>query len=193
MRFAYADPPYPGCAHLYRGHPDYAGEVDHAALIERLCQDYPDGWALSSNGDTIQYVLGLCPQDVRVAIWHRTDATPPPGGNAWHWCWEPVIVRGGRRRSVRTVLQSGVGASSSKFTGAKPPVFTRWMLDLLGAEPADTVDDLFPGSGAVGRAIESWRRQPRLPVFTRSEVQENRLHPGRLARNLKAAGHAGLF
>ena len=29
MRIAYADPPYPGCAHLYRGHPDYAGEVDH--------------------------------------------------------------------------------------------------------------------------------------------------------------------
>lgn len=36
MRFAYADPPYPGMAHLYKGHLDYAGEVDHKALIERL-------------------------------------------------------------------------------------------------------------------------------------------------------------
>ena len=32
----YADPPYPGKAWLYRGHPDYGGEVDHAALIGRL-------------------------------------------------------------------------------------------------------------------------------------------------------------
>ena len=30
LRLAYADPPYPGKAWLYRGHPDYAGEVDHA-------------------------------------------------------------------------------------------------------------------------------------------------------------------
>ena len=36
MRIAYADPPYPGCAHLYEGHPDYAGEVDHADLCRRL-------------------------------------------------------------------------------------------------------------------------------------------------------------
>lgn len=32
MRIAYADPPYPGQSKLYRNHPDYAGEVDHAAL-----------------------------------------------------------------------------------------------------------------------------------------------------------------
>jgi len=36
LRLAYADPPYPGKAWLYRDHPDYGGEVDHAALIERL-------------------------------------------------------------------------------------------------------------------------------------------------------------
>ena len=45
MKIAYADPPYIGCAHLYRGHPDYAGEVDHVALIARLERDY-DGWIL---------------------------------------------------------------------------------------------------------------------------------------------------
>ena len=44
LRLAYADPPYPGNARLYQGHPDYAGEVDHAALIRRL-GPY-DGWAL---------------------------------------------------------------------------------------------------------------------------------------------------
>src|SRR5690606_4741974 len=45
MKIAYADPPYIGCAHLYRDHPDYAGEVDHARLIERLDRNY-DGWIL---------------------------------------------------------------------------------------------------------------------------------------------------
>ena len=28
LRLAYADPPYPGSAWLYRDHPDYGGEVD---------------------------------------------------------------------------------------------------------------------------------------------------------------------
>ena len=29
LRIGYADPPYPGQAHLYKDHPDYGGEVDH--------------------------------------------------------------------------------------------------------------------------------------------------------------------
>lgn len=43
LRIAYADPPYIGCAHLYKDHPDYDGEVDHVALIDRLQSEY-DGW-----------------------------------------------------------------------------------------------------------------------------------------------------
>jgi hypothetical protein len=42
MKFAIADPPYVGCAHLY---PEKT-EVDHAALIARLELEYPDGWLL---------------------------------------------------------------------------------------------------------------------------------------------------
>lgn len=48
MRLGYADPPYIGCAHLYKDHPDYVGEVDHAALIGRLEADY-DGWVLHAS------------------------------------------------------------------------------------------------------------------------------------------------
>ena len=48
MNIALADPPYPGCAHLYREHPDYGGEVDHKALLERL-QDEFDGWVLHTH------------------------------------------------------------------------------------------------------------------------------------------------
>jgi hypothetical protein len=48
MRIAYADPPYIGCAHLYSEHPDFAGEVDHVALIERLESEF-DGWVLHAS------------------------------------------------------------------------------------------------------------------------------------------------
>jgi hypothetical protein len=37
VKFAYADPPYPGQARRhYSDHPDYGGEVDHRELIDRL-------------------------------------------------------------------------------------------------------------------------------------------------------------
>jgi len=36
--------------------------------------------------------------------------------------------------------------------GAKPAAVCRWIFTLLGAAPGDMLDDLFPGSGAVGRA-----------------------------------------
>jgi hypothetical protein len=36
MRIGYADPPYIGCAHLYKDHADFSGEVDHAELVDRL-------------------------------------------------------------------------------------------------------------------------------------------------------------
>lgn len=51
VRFAYADPVYLGCGKLYAAHhPDAAACDDpawHQALIDRLCGEFPDGWALS--------------------------------------------------------------------------------------------------------------------------------------------------
>jgi hypothetical protein len=37
----------------------------------------------------------------------------------------------------------------------KPPQFAVWMFSQLGARPGDQLEDLFPGSGAIG---EAWRR-----------------------------------
>jgi hypothetical protein len=54
VRFAYADPPYPGCAHYYEGHPDFAGEVDHAALINRLVDEYPVPVTITARGRTVR-------------------------------------------------------------------------------------------------------------------------------------------
>ena len=54
MRVAYADPPYIGQAHRhYRDHADFAGEVDHRALIEKLNSDF-DAWALSLSMKSLQ-------------------------------------------------------------------------------------------------------------------------------------------
>jgi hypothetical protein len=76
--------------------------------------------------------------------------------------WEPVIYCGGRlvassRLDDRRVdsLVCGVSALTTlpgRVTGAKPAAFCRWVFGLLGAAPGDSLDDLFPGSGAVTRA-----------------------------------------
>ena len=107
LRLAYADPPYPGKAWLYRDHPDYGGEVDHAALIARLA-GY-DGWALSTSAEALPAVLALCPPGVRVAAWHRGERpTPEPVAAARRGTgpvsrWPPARHRGaaGRFAGVR--------------------------------------------------------------------------------------------
>lgn len=38
------------------------------------------------------------------------------------------------------------------LVGMKPPEFAVWMFSQLGAQPGDELADLFPGSGAIGRA-----------------------------------------
>jgi hypothetical protein len=169
LRLAYADPPYPGKAWMYRGHPDYAGEVDHAALIRRL--GLYDGWALSTSATALPAVLALCPPGVRVAAWHRGER---PARSRWPLnAWEPVIYRGGRPADpsrpdalqTRRVdsLVCGVSALTTlptRVTGTKPAAFCRWVFDLLGAAPGDTLDDLFPGSGAVTRAWTAYIGTP---------------------------------
>lgn len=164
LRLAYADPPYPGLsAAYYADHPDYAGEVDHRKLLSRL--QAHDGWALSTSARPgLRLVLGLCDElgiDVRVAAWVRGARH---GRSAWPASsWEPVVYAGGRQlpdaspacRSDALVL--GVRARTTdpaRVIGAKPAAFVDWMFDLLGARVGDTLDDLYPGSGGVGRA---WR------------------------------------
>jgi hypothetical protein len=54
----------------------------------------------------------------------------------------------------------------SRVIGAKPAAFCRWIFDLLGAEPGDTLDDLFPGSGVVARAWAVYSGDPPRPART---------------------------
>lgn len=168
MRLAYADPPYPGKAHLYEGHPDYAGEVDHAELVETLAGF--DGWALSTDSPALAYVLTLCPDDVSVAAWLRTNAPPfNPDGIGPVRSWEPVVYRPARAERfdpdrVRDVFASGAptGTIGAGLTGAKPRGFAEWVFRLIGARPGDSLEDLFPGTGAITNAWVEWERAPTL-------------------------------
>lgn len=170
MRFAYADPPYLGLAEKFYGklHPE-AAEYDkpetHQRLIDRLCAEYPDGWALSLHTPSLRVILPMCPADVRVMAWVKPFASFKPGVNPGY-CWEPVIVRGGRKRgkdvpTVRDYLAANITLRRG-FQGAKPDDVIFWLLEVLGAQSSDEIHDLYPGSGAVTRAIAKWRAQGRL-------------------------------
>lgn len=158
MRFAYADPPYPGLARKYYGADPRCAEVDHRELIDRLVAEFPDGWALSTSAAALRDVLLLCPPGVRVCPWIRGARR----GKAWRPrnAWEPLIVSGGRPRQVAVVedlsdvlLWGGRQHSHpGALVGMKPAAFAEWMFRQLGAGQGDELVDLFPGSGAIGRA-----------------------------------------
>lgn len=179
-RFAYADPPYPGKAALYPEHT----EVDHRELIARLADGWPDGWALSTSAGALPQVLALVPAglDVRVAAWirpvRRSRSTRALSS------WEPVLLAGGRPLPTQRpaggrgcghdvhdalVYRGRYRAFPDALVGMKPPQFSEWVFRMLGAQPGDQLDDLYPGSGAV---TEAWRRftlgRARLPPHLRA-------------------------
>lgn len=165
MRCAYADPPYVGQAKRWYGRE--AREVNLPLLFAHL-EEF-DGWALSGHGHGLRAVLSVCPEDVRVAVWVNTSAAPHAGERIIP-AWEPVFYRSGRRLRSRlgepaitnALIHPGATAKAYRFKGAKPEAFTFWVLGLLGVEEGDTVDDLFPGSGAVGHAVARYLAQRRL-------------------------------
>lgn len=188
MRFAYADPPYPGQSRKHYGdHSDFAGEVDYAELIARLEEEFPDGWTLSTNAKSLKGILDLCPAGednpkrpgtvkegtgVRVLAWVKPMHTYFDGLYL-QYGWEPVILRRGRREPTPgqrprdfLILSPEMIPNASKpaghVTGRKPKGFCDWIFACLGARAEDEVVDLFPGSGAVGYAWEAWKAQPSL-------------------------------
>jgi len=165
VRFAYADPPYlgQGVKHYGDRHAD-AADCDtvewHAALIQRLCDEFPDGWALSLHAPSLKAMLNLCPDDVRVGAWVKPFAAFKKNVTR-AYAWEPVIFRGGRpipstQPTVRDWVSEPITMRKG-FPGAKPAAFCWWIFDWLNMEPEDELVDLFPGSGAVTEALQAWR------------------------------------
>jgi len=177
MRFAYADPPYlgQGVKHYGDRHVD-AADCDtlewHAALIQRLCGEFPDGWALSLHTPSLKAMLNLCPDDVRVGAWIKPFAAFKKNVTR-AYCWEPIILRGGRpiptdMPTVRDFIEMPISmieapavkepiAMKRGFPGAKPAAVCWWIFDWLNLQPEDELVDLFPGSGAVAEALQAWR------------------------------------
>lgn len=83
------------------------------------------------------------------------------------YAWEPVIFRGGRKRprteeTVRDWVSSVITLQKG-LPGAKPEAFCEWVLDLLFVdEREDVIDDLFPGTGIMGRVVERRRRMKQM-------------------------------
>ena len=178
-RLAIADPPYPPSSagvprasrwygnlahtlgpgsHAADYHPrarEWDEPTRHRELLEQIHADY-DGWAIATAADSIE-VYGPRPAGARVMVWVKPNAMPGPA--RIHSKWEAVIVLPpiGRRSSrnglgcVPDVLIAG--KQNIGFAGAKPPEWTRWVLDAMSYDPGtDTVVDLFRGSGAVSAA-----------------------------------------
>lgn len=157
MRFAYADPPYVGQAKKRYSHDPRCAEVDHGRLIDAL--NALDAWALSLSSPSLRQILPMCPPDVRVMAWVKPFAIFTPNVNP-AYAWEPVIVRGGRKRTrAEKTVRDWVSANITLkrgLCGAKPEAFCHWLFRVVGAQPGDEMHDLFPGTGAVTAAWQSY-------------------------------------
>lgn len=172
MRFAYADPPYIGQAKRHYSHDPLCAEVDHKELIQRLCDEFPDGWALSASSPSLAQILPMCPTDIRIGVWAKNFCAFKKGVRPCY-AWEPVIFRGGRNpvngHKAAVPPKNGKQVTPKDFivepitlkkglVGAKPAKVCRWILDLLNVQPEDEVIDLYPGTGIMGQiALEVTR------------------------------------
>jgi hypothetical protein len=158
MKFAIADPPYIGQARKHY----QCEEIDHKELIELLVNDYPDGWALCASSPSLRQILPLCPPDVRVMSWVKPFCSFKPGVNP-AYAWEPVIVRGGRKRTrEQPTIRDWVSANitlKKGLCGAKPEPFCIWLFEVLNMVATDQLDDLYYGTGAVTKSWELYKEQ----------------------------------
>jgi hypothetical protein len=160
MKFAYADPPYYGCGKLYDHLNDESREWNkketHLELVTKLVNEYPDGWALSCNPRDLQWLLPACPSTIRVCSWVKTYHQVRPLVSV-QYAWEPVILNGGRRKQNRNPWirdwTTGKVTQQTGTPGAKPDYFNRWILEMLGYQQGDTLDDLFPGSNSMQKTV----------------------------------------
>ena len=173
LRAAVADPPYIGqSAKHYADHPDYAGEVDHEHLIERLRTGY-DAWALCLHSPATYRVLDICERqglslydgDIRLMSWVKPFAAFKRNVRV-AYAWEPVIVKPALRLEGAIPTRDFIAEQITMkrgLTGVKPESMCHWLFAVMGLRPGlDSLDDLFPGSGAVMRAWETWNQQMNL-------------------------------
>lgn len=162
FKVGFADPPYVDCCELYNHFHGGDGRCWNdlettLLLIDRLNREY-DSWALCCKGDlpTITELGKRAGPDARLSPWVKPFHSFKPNVNPSHG-WEGVIWKASRKRGryEPTVRDFYIGNITLKkgLTGAKPPGFNLWVLSLLGFRAEDQLDDLFPGTGSMGRAV----------------------------------------
>lgn len=157
MKFAYADPPYPGKAKLHYD----CDEIDFPKLIGRLENEF-DAFALSCNSNDLKTLLPVFKKPVRVMAWVKPWAAIKK--NVWPvYAWEPVIIKPLKRpiKNHRMALDwlEHCPQFNSKIIGQKPLAFSLWLFESLKADPLqDEFHDLFHGSGAVKEAWKVFKR-----------------------------------
>jgi hypothetical protein len=160
MKFAYADPPYLGMgSKFYKDlHPkaSYYDSIEtHVELIGRLNIEYPDGWALSCNPANLAWILPIA-NGARVCAWVKTFHQIRPLCSV-QYSWEPVLLSNGRKiKNRKPMVRDWIScpiAMKKGLKGAKPDAFNDWILELLGWEPGDEIDDLFPGTEGIKQAV----------------------------------------
>jgi hypothetical protein len=159
MKICYADPPYIGQAKKHYSHDPRCAEVDHEGLIAEMDKFY-DAWALSCSSTTLKQILAWCPDGVRVMSWVKPFCSFKPGVGV-AYAWEPVIVKGGRKRdreqpTVRDWVSANITLKKG-LSGVKPIEFSFWLFEVLNLEPSDEFTDMYPGSGAVSKAWEIYK------------------------------------
>jgi hypothetical protein len=179
VKLAIADPPYLGRAQRYYGvgghgagygrlradeHPeaaDWDKEETHLNLVRYLQANY-EAWAIAMTIHSIHVYSSAVEigssTGYRFGAWVKPDGSVPSGSRI-QTSWEPVLFFIPKQRRIRSSGMNvndhlSVRAGGLNFMGAKPQAWTRWVLDMLGYNPeTDTVDDLFPGSGAIQKEL----------------------------------------
>lgn len=180
MKLAYADPVYFGCGKLYAEHHPNALDWDrpetHAALVDRLQSEF-DGWVLHSSATPeamALYAPLILGTGARWCSWTKGFAAFKKNVPV-AYAWEPVFIKPARKPVVskRLTMRDWICESITLkrgLTGAKPEAVCHWAFELLGARPDDELIDLYPGTGAVGRAWKTWQGKFTLPAV--AEVAE---------------------
>lgn len=171
----------------YGLHKDYDGEVDHDELISRLVTNYEGWALHTSAPGLFhcQLILsryGLTPineltfkggGDYRLFAWAKPFAAFKRNVKV-AYTWEPVLIKALRpaepKRIEGIVSRDHLAEAESEeeaicesitmkrgLTGAKPERVCHWVFEAAGLDPTDEFHDLYPGSGAVTRAWESWK------------------------------------
>jgi hypothetical protein len=163
---------------MYKDHPDYGGEVDHRTLVERLQSEF-DGWVLHTHVGGLRMMERehILPETgIRICQWYKPFAAFKRNVPV-AYAYEPVIIKECRKPVVseRLTLRDWISEPITMkrgLAGAKPEKVCHWAFEVMGARPADELHDLFPGTGAVSRAWESWklRNEPPPEQLTLSAV-----------------------